>query len=75
MAPTTGWSRGLPPMEPKNGAPPKLKRPPSAATSQYPPTGSAVMATTGPLRGVPPMEPEKWASPKVKTPPSAATSQ
>ena len=32
--PTTGLLSGLPPIEPKNGAPPKEKIPPSLATVQ-----------------------------------------
>ena len=32
--PTTGLAKGTPPSEPANGASPKLKMPPSAATSQ-----------------------------------------
>ena len=34
--PTTGSFRTVPPVDPKNGASPKVKMPPSAATSQYP---------------------------------------
>ena len=32
--PTIGWLRWMAPIEPKNGASPKVKMPPSAATSQ-----------------------------------------
>ena len=61
--------------DPKNGAS-KVKMPPSAPTSQYPPvTGSGAMPTTGALSGIPPIEPSKGASPKAKIPPSAPTSQ
>ena len=56
---TMGLLSGLPPMEPRNGASPKEKMPPSAATSQYPrPVGVAAMPTTGELSGLPPMEPK-----------------
>jgi len=34
--PTIGWSSAVAPVEPKKPASPKLKIPPSAATSQYP---------------------------------------
>jgi hypothetical protein len=33
--PTTGWWSGMPPID-SNEASPKLKKPPSPATSQYP---------------------------------------
>ena len=36
--PTTGRLSGVPPMLPKNRALPKVNTPPSAASSQYPPT-------------------------------------
>ena len=55
---------------------PKLKIPPSDATSQYPfPVKVGVMATTGRCRGVPPMDPWKAAVPNEKMPPSDPTSQ
>src|SRR5664280_2648604 len=48
---TTGAARGRPPVEPKNGAPPKEKTPPSEATSQYPPVlVSLAVLTTGLFR-------------------------
>ena len=56
--PTMGALRCMPPVEPKNEASPKLKMPPSAATSQYPcPDGVAAMLTTGALSAVPLMLP------------------
>ena len=74
--PTIGDLSCRPPMEPRKGASPKLKMPPSDATSQYPlPSGVAATATTAALSGLPPMEPRKGASPKLKMPPSDATSQ
>ena len=74
--PTIGGFSCRPPMEPRKGASPKLKMPPSDATSQYPlPSGVAAMPTMGALSGLPPMDPRKLASPKLKTPPSDATSQ
>ena len=67
---------GLPPIDPWKAASPKLKMPPSEATSQYPsPLGVAAMPTIGLLSGLPPIEPWKAASPKLKMPPSEATSQ
>ncbi len=55
---------------------PKLKMPPSEATSQYPfPVSVGVMATTGRCSGVAPMEPWKAAVPNEKMPPSDPTSQ
>ena len=70
-----GWLRRMLPVLPRNGAS-KLKMPPSAATSQYPPVaGSAAMPTTGRFRRVCPVEPWKAASPKLKMPPSEATIQ
>ena len=63
-------------MDPRKVASPKLKMPPSAATSQYPwPSGAAAMPTIGASSVLPPMDPRKGASPKLKMPPSAATSQ
>ena len=74
--PTMGRLRGLPPIEPSNGASPKENTPPSEATSQYPPPSAVVaMPTMGRLRGLPPIDPWNGASPKENTPPSEATSQ
>ena len=74
--PTIGLFSRVPPMEPWKAASPKLKMPPSEATSQYPsPSLVAAMPTMGLFKGVPPMEPWKAASPKLKMPPSEATSQ
>ena len=57
-------------------ASPKLKMPPSDATSQYPsPVGVAAMPTIGALSRRAPADPKNPASPKVKMPPSDATSQ
>ena len=54
-------------MEPKNCASPKVKMPPSEATSQYPLVlGVAAMPTTGLLSVMPPVLPQKLASPKSK---------
>ena len=51
-------------MEPKNRASPKVKMPPSEATSQYPLVlGVTAMPTTGSLRCMPPVLPQKLASP------------
>ena len=56
--PTMGALRCMPPVEPKNEASPKLKMPPSEATSQYPcPDGVAAMPTMGALSAVPLMLP------------------
>ena len=56
--PTMGLFSGLPPMEPWNAASPKLKMPPSEATSQYPsPSRVEAMPTIGLFSGLPPMEP------------------
>ena len=45
-------------------ASPKLKMPPSEATSQYPPpSGVAAMPTIGAFSGLPPCDPKKPASP------------
>ena len=64
------------PVDPKNSASPKLKMPPSVATSQYPlPDGVAAMPTIGWFRRMSPVDPKNSASPKVKIPPSLATSQ
>src|SRR6516165_5963429 len=74
--PTTGDTSGLPPIDPKNAADPKLKIPPSAATSQYPrPSGVDAIPTIGDTSGSPPIDPKNAADPKPKTPPSAAASQ
>ena len=74
--PTMGALRRTAPSDPRNGALPKVKTPPSAAVNQYPrPSGVAVMPTMGALSRTPPSEPWKVALPKENTPPSAATSQ
>src|SRR5258708_166225 len=66
----------MPPVDPKNGASPKLKIPPSAATNQYPfPDGVAAIPTIGWFSASAPVEPRNAASPKLKIPPSAATNQ
>ena len=71
--PTIGLFRCWPPMEPKKPASPKLKMPPSDATSQYPLVlGVTPMPTTGWLRRMLPVLPQKLASPKSNTPPSLA---
>ncbi len=71
-----GELRRMSPVEPRKDASPKLKMPPSDATSQYPaPDGVAAMPTMGWLRRSAPVEPRKAASPKLKMPPSEATSQ
>ena len=57
-APTMGALSGCPPCEPSKTAVPKLKMPPSLATSQYPfPSGVATIATTGALRWMLPVDP------------------
>ena len=66
----------VPPIDPKNEASPKLKTPPSDATSQYPVLeGVTAMPTTGAFNRVPPMEPLNGAAPSAKTPPSEAAIQ
>src|SRR5581483_2303471 len=73
--PTTGMGSSDT-AEPRNGASPKAKMPPSDATSQYPfPDGVAAIPTIGLLRLIAPVEPKNLASPKAKIPPSDATSQ
>ena len=63
-------------MEPRKGASPNVKMPPSVATCQYPrPDRVAAMPTTGRFSRTLPMEPRKGASPNVKIPPSPATIQ
>ena len=50
--------------DPSKGALPKVKTPPSAATSQYPPAdGAAAMPSTGWLRRMAPVEPQNGAPP------------
>ena len=56
--PTIGLFSGLPPIDPWKAASPKLKMPPSDATSQYPsPSWVAAMPTIGLFSGLPPIEP------------------
>ncbi len=56
--PTMGRLRTMAPVEPKNWASPKVKMPPSEATSQYPrPSGVGAMPTMGRLRWMAPVEP------------------
>src|SRR5205807_7910043 len=56
--PTAGTAAGLPAAEPLNGASPKLKIPPSAAASQYPPPLRVeLIATTGERSRKAPVEP------------------
>ena len=53
-----GALSGVPPIEPRKGAVPKLKMPPSDATSQYPvPPCAAAIPTTGWFRCMDPVEP------------------
>src|SRR5664280_1654772 len=74
--PTTGATRLIAPVEPWKTAPPKLKMPPSEATSQYPgPLDGVAIPTMGALRWMLPVDPWNPASPKEKMPPSDATSQ
>ena len=71
--PTTGALRWSAPAEPWNVALPKVKMPPSEATSQYPPSPRvSAIPTMGAFRCVPPMEPRN-GSQNEKTPPSEAT--
>jgi hypothetical protein len=73
---TIGEFRAMLPVEPWKRASPKVKMPPSDATSQYPrPVGVVAMSTIGRLSGRAPCEPRKGASPNAKIPPSAAASQ
>ena len=56
--PTTGSGRFALPAEPSKPASPKVKMPPSAATSQYPlPSGVAAMPTIGALSTMLPVLP------------------
>src|SRR5947199_2784296 len=74
--PTMGLLRRIDPVEPKNLALPKVKIPPSVATSQYPlPSGVDAIPTIGLLSLIDPAEPKNLALPKLKMPPSEATSQ
>src|SRR4051794_8198591 len=74
--PTTRPPRGCAAAEPRNGASPKVKRPPSAAASQYPPpSGVLAMPTIGEFSFISPVEPKKGAPPKENTPPSEPTIQ
>ncbi len=62
-------------MEPRNGAWPNEKIPPSDATSQYPlPSGAAAIPTTG-WSGADAREPWNGAPPRAKTPPPEDASQ
>jgi hypothetical protein len=73
---TIGEARRRSPSEPRNGAEPKAKTPPSSATSQYPPPlGTAAMPTTGWAGFLSAREPKKGALPKLCTPPSSEASQ
>src|SRR2546426_6285194 len=74
--PTIGLFRCMAPADPKNGASPKEKIPPSDAASQYPfPVGVAAIPTIGLLSRTDPADPKNGASPKEKIPPSDAASQ
>src|SRR5580658_2548681 len=74
--PTIGSLSLRPPIDPWYMASPKLKTPPSDATSQYPsPSGVEAIPTIGSFSLRPPIDPRYMASPKLKTPPSDATSQ
>ena len=56
--PTMGLLRLMPPADPKNPADPKLKMPPSDATSQYPPSlPLCAMPTMGLFSGDPERSP------------------
>ena len=56
--PTIGLLRWMPPADPKNPADPKLKMPPSDATSQYPPSlPLCAMPTMGLFSAVPDRSP------------------
>src|SRR5690349_4806813 len=68
--PTTGEERCCPPKEPKKGAPPKAKTPPSGAASQYPPAPSdpaRAMATGDWAKGADPSGPRFGADPNAVT--------
>src|SRR4051812_37101102 len=72
--PTIGLASRRPPMDPRNGASPKLNTPPSEATIQYPrPVGVAATPTIGWFRWRPPLDPKKPAPPTGKMPPARAT--
>ena len=59
-----GCLRGRPPSEPKKGAVPKLKMPPSEATRKYPaPFGPVIMPMTGLFSTRLPVLPWNCASP------------
>ena len=56
--PTIGFCSGRPPVEPKKGALPNAKIPPSDATSQYPlPSNVDAIPTIGLLSRRPPVDP------------------
>ncbi len=64
--PSTGALRRSAPVDPKKRASPKLKIPPSPATSQYPlPDGVAAMPTIGAFSGRPCIDPKKCAFPNA----------
>src|SRR6185437_1824688 len=76
VIPTTGLTSLRFPADPKKDVSPKLKMPPSEATSQYPlPSGVHAIPTTGCFSCRLPVDPKNWASPKLKMPPSEATNQ
>ena len=55
---TIGWLSLMEPVEPKNGASPKAKMPPSLATSQYPfPLGLDAIPVMGLLSFNEPVDP------------------
>ena len=55
--PTTGRTSDSPPVDPQNGAVPKLNTPPSAATNQYPAAPLDAIDTMGRLSGRAPIDP------------------
>ena len=56
--PTIGWLSTVPPVDPRNGASPKVKIPPSRATSHEPfPVGVRATPTTGWFSDSPPDAP------------------
>src|SRR5664280_1583212 len=74
--PTIGLLSLKAPADPWNTASPRVKTPPSDATSQQPPpSGVAAIPTIGLLSLRAPVDPWNAAPPREKTPPSEATSQ
>ena len=72
---TTAALSALPPIEPRNGASPKLKMPPSDATSQYDLPRGRRHADDGRVERLATHGTEETGVAELKMPPSEATSQ